>query len=186
MYGALNNNVISVRPIGYTVEVPNNDIARLMYYLSCVDTVINYGKEDMFTDYEHYYLLTGPERIELIKLVILFNPKFFIDTGIFIVDPSLVPYNCSNEFYEIKDNRINFNINEEIMIGGQYVKVLKIMACTDDWLFRNYINPLKNITNPPPPPQSKPTYYYNNTGVSVNNINNGHKKREDGKCCSIF
>ena len=55
-------------------------LAELIYYLSYFDTVINYCEQDMFTDYEH--LLTGKERLELISLVTLFNPKMFIDTGI--------------------------------------------------------------------------------------------------------
>ena len=152
-------NDLKVRATGYIVQVPNNDIARLMYYLSCVDTFINYGEEDMFTDYQHYYLLTGPERMALLQLVALFNPKIFIDAGIFIVDPNLVPDDMDNQFYEITDDRIGIHVNEGIMIGGRYVKVLKIMACNDNWLYRNYINPLKNITNAMnPPPKPQPTY----------------------------
>ena len=64
-----------------------------------------------------------------------------------------------NEFYEITDDRIGFHVNNEIMLGGRYKRVLKVMACTTDWLYRNYINPLKNITIPPsllPVPTSTP------------------------------
>jgi hypothetical protein len=169
-------NDIRVRPTGYRVEVPQNDIARLMYYLSCVDTVINYGKEDMYTDYEHYYLLTGPERIELIKLVTLFNPKFFTDVGIFIVDPNLVPDDMCNQFYEITDERIGLHLDEEIMIGGRSVKVLKVMACKTSWLYTYYINPLKNILKPPPPPPPKTDY---------KPIPPRREKKVE-PCCSIF
>ena len=45
-------NDVQVKPIGKKVTDPNNDIARLMYYLSCVDTVINYNEIDNLTDYK--------------------------------------------------------------------------------------------------------------------------------------
>ena len=33
------------------------------------------------------------------------------------------------------------------MIGGKSIKVLKIMACDDSWLNRNYYNPIQGIMN---------------------------------------
>ena len=54
------------------------------------------------------------------------------------------------------------HINNEIMVSGRTVKVLKVMACDEEWIFRNYINPLKRAFNkeaeyerrrPLPPPQ---------------------------------
>ena len=51
-----------------TVEVyiPDNDLARLMYYLDCVFTVIKYDEEKRLTDYKNYYLLTKEEKILLL------------------------------------------------------------------------------------------------------------------------
>ena len=86
MSATLNYNSIHVQAIGRTVAVPDNDIARLMYYLSCVGTVISYDQTDRLTDYEHYYRLTKNEEELLLKLIVIFNPKIFIDAGIFIVD----------------------------------------------------------------------------------------------------
>ena len=151
-------NDLQVKRIGEKTTVPNNDVARLMYYLSCVDTVINYNEIDNLTDYNSYYLLTDDEIEILIKTVLILNPKFFVDAGIFILDSYLVPDDMMNEFYEITDNRIGFHINEEIILGGKVVKVLKIMACRNTWLDKNYFNPLKNLLSPeetyplPPPP----------------------------------
>ena len=68
----------------YTVNVPDDDVARLMYYLSCVDTVIDYQEIDNLSDYQNYDLLTVDEMVELFKLVLLFNPKYFVEKGIFI------------------------------------------------------------------------------------------------------
>jgi hypothetical protein len=157
-------NNIKVEAIGQKVTIPNDDVAKLMYYLSCVDTVINYNEIDRLTDYENYDLLSVDGMAELFKLVLLFNPKIFIDAGIFILDPVLVPDDSDNEFYQITDERIGIHVNSEIVIGGRTVKVLKVMACNLDWLNTFYFEPWKNIFEaaerekemylpPPPPPQ---------------------------------
>ena len=118
---AINRGVYA---FGERTSVPDDDVAKLMYYLSCVDTVINYNEIDKLTDYQNYDLLTVDDMTLLFKLVLLFNPKIFIDAGIFIIDESLLPYDLDNQFYKITDERINIYVNDEIMIGGRNVKVL--------------------------------------------------------------
>ena len=155
-------NRMGIKAIGQRTSVPDNDLARLMYYLSCVDTVIQYHEIDRLTDYQNYDSLDVEDITVLLELVILFNPKFLVDKGIFILDESLLPNDLDNQFYQITDERIGIHINNEIMVSGRTVKVLKVMACDEDWIFRNYINPLKRAFNkeaeyerrrPLPPPQ---------------------------------
>ena len=155
-------NRMGIKAIGQRTSVPDNDLARLMYYLSCVDTVIQYHEIDRLTDYQNYDSLDVEDITVLLKLVILFNPKFLVDKGIFILDESLLPNDLDNQFYQITDERIGIHINNEIMVSGRTVKVLKVMACDEEWIFRNYINPLKRAFNkeaeyerrrPLPPPQ---------------------------------
>ena len=50
MSATLKYNSIQVKAIGRTVTVPDNDIAKLMYYLSCVDTVIRHDQTDRLSD----------------------------------------------------------------------------------------------------------------------------------------
>ena len=69
----------------------------------------------------------------------------FIEAGVFVVDPALGPEGMSNEFYKITDKKFGFHVDQQIMIGGQMVKVLKIMACKTTWLYKFYINPLNNF-----------------------------------------
>ena len=168
MYGRFNN--VKIRSIGERTNVPDDDVAKLMYYLSCVDTVINYNEMDRLSDYQNYNLLSVDDMAALFKLVLLFNPKIFVDAGIFILDETLLPNDLDNQFFEITDERIGIHVNNEIFIGGRSVKVLKVMACNEDWLYRNYFRPWKNIFEtaeryqrsqrnyfiPPPPP--KPIY----------------------------
>ena len=42
----LDFNSLNVEKIGRTVNVPNNDLARLMYYLNCVASVIQYDEDN--------------------------------------------------------------------------------------------------------------------------------------------
>ena len=143
MYGNFANQ--GVEAIGGRTSVPNNDVAKLMYYLSCVDTVINYNGIDKLSDYQNYNSLTKDDLVELFKLVLIFNPKIFVDAGIFIIDDELLPYDLDNQFYQITDERIGLYINDQIAIGGRTVKVLKVMVCDENWLLRNYFTPWKNI-----------------------------------------
>ena len=138
-------NDLKVRATGYTVQVPNNDIARLMYYLSCVNTVISYDEINKFSDYRNYNSLNLEEKEILLKLVELLKPEIFIKAGIFIKEDKLIPNNYNNEFYKITDQRIGIHISQEIMIGGKFIRVLKIMACNDTWLNKYYYEPIKSI-----------------------------------------
>ena len=176
------DNGNNIGPTGHRVDVPENGIARLMYYLSCISTLINYDKiKDKYTDYEHYSLLSEPKKLKLIELIALLNPKLFIDAGIIIIDTNLLPDSTTdNQFYEITDQRIGIHDgNEEIMVGGKSVKILKIMACNTEWLNRNYINPLNNIINLPP--MLKP-----NNKSKQKNVTSSKMKNNENDCCSIF
>ena len=145
MCAFFNQNRMQVEAFGTKATIPDNDYAKLMYYLSCVDTVISYDKMDILSDYNHYYLLNADQKEIILKTCELLNPKIFINAGVFIVDEKLLPENNCNQFYKITDQRIGIHINQEIMIGGRTVKVLKIMACNINWLNRYYITPIKNI-----------------------------------------
>lgn len=141
----LDYNSLKVEECGRTVYVPKNDLARLMYYLDCALAVIQYEEDNKLTDYEHYYNLSEEEEKAVYKLAVFFNPKIFIDGKVFIFNPDLVPYNSNNQFYKITDDRIGVHVNQEIIIGGRVVRVLKVMALTKEWLNKNYFEPLERL-----------------------------------------
>ena len=95
------------------------------------------------------YLQTikNDERASIYKLALIMNPKIFIEAGIFIVDPDLVPSGQMNNFQEITDERIGFHVNEQILIGERSVKVLKVMVCKNTWINQHYNIPIAEITN---------------------------------------
>ena len=134
---------LNIKAIGSKVTVPDNNLAKLMYYLHCVFSVIQLEGNDQYTQYQNYNLVTKEEEIEIIGLVKLYEPKIMIKLSLFIVDPYLVPSDVSNEFFELTDERINFHIDKNIMIGGKSLKVQKIMVCKESWINNNYYQPLK-------------------------------------------
>ena len=134
-----------IKATGQTASVPDDDVAKLMYYFNCVASVINYSGLDKLTNYKNYKSLTVDDMDLLFKFVLIFNPKIFVEAGIFLLADDLLPYGKDNEFYQITDERIGLYVDDQIALGGRTVKVLKVMACNKDWLIRNYYTPWLNI-----------------------------------------
>jgi hypothetical protein len=133
MSATLGVNKVRVEAYGTTTTVPNDNIAKLMYYLDCVLIVIEYDRNNKLTDYQHYKNLNSEEKKAVIQLAILLNPKLFMDANIFIVSQDLLPDSSGNKFYKITDERIGIHIDEELMLAGKVVKVKNVMACNDNW-----------------------------------------------------
>ena len=158
----------TVRMFGNNASVPNNAIAKSMYYLNCVAAVIQY-EDSALTDFQNYHELSGEELVIVYNLAKLLNPSLFLQYGIFILNPNLV-FDAYNQFYEITDETIGVHVNQEISIGGRLVKVLKLMACNRNWLSSFYFQPIAEIesfirryknrttytTCPPPKPNPLP------------------------------
>ena len=202
--GDYDEDNISIIPIGERNNVPNDNVAKLMYYLSCVDTVINYQGIDKLSDFRNYKRLTVDDASVLFKLVLLFNPEIFLNAKIFILQIDPLPNGADNQFYEITNERIGIHINNQIVIGGRTVRVMKFMVCNPAWLIRNYYRPWKNIFEiaknyrhrPPPPPKPpiKLRTFTTCHGYILKNSQNGNinvKKplkvdRSKNYCCIIF
>ena len=138
---------LKIKMTGTKADVPDNDLAILMYYLLCVFAIIKFDGAEKYTDYENYYLLSTEEEQTIVGLACLFNPKIMIESSLFLVGSNFLPSGNDNKFYEISNNKIGIHVNSEIMIGGVSRKVLKVMACNESWLRRNYFNPMKSYRN---------------------------------------
>ena len=147
MQATLGYNKTQVERTTTKAVVPQNDIAKLMYYLNCVATVLQYDINYRFRDYRNYFNLTQKEKDAVVVIALLFNPEILIDCKVFILDPTLLVGEFDNEFYKITDENIGIHVNEEVMIGGRQVRVLKIMACNENWIRKNYLDPIENINN---------------------------------------
>ena len=145
MSATIGINNIKIERTTVATKVPNNDLAKLMYYLSCVFIVIKYEQNNKLSDYQNFTNLNEQEKKLVYNLSILFDPKIFISAGIFIVKSELLPPSRANDFFKITDERIGVHVSNNIIIGGKAVQVLNIMVCKSVWLDRNYYSPLKNI-----------------------------------------
>ena len=130
------------------MEIPNHKLAKLMYYLECVFTVIQKDTEIIYTNcYFNYNLVSKQEEQKILDLVSTFNSKVMTELNLFVIEPDFVPVDKENEFYDISDERFEGKINSEVDIGEITRKVLKIMACKQSWIDKYYSEPLKEYEN---------------------------------------
>lgn len=85
MEARLGYNRVRIRDTSISANVPDNDVARLMYYLKCVFTVLECNSYSQYTDYNNYgnLLLLNSGISELIRLAKKFNPNIMMDTKVF-------------------------------------------------------------------------------------------------------
>ena len=143
MCASLGFNKIRIKDDSVKTSVPDNDIARLMYYLKCVSSVLNYKGLSQYTNYNKYYNLSSKEKNEVIQLANIFNPVILMKAKVFILKEDL---DTGNRFFKITDESMNFHAIEQIVIGGITTKVLSIMLFKFNWLNNNYFLPLKRLT----------------------------------------
>ena len=143
MCASLGFNKIRIRDETVKTSVPDNDIARLMYYLKCVSSVLNYKGLSQYTNYNKYYNLSSKEKNEVIQLANIFNPVILMKAKVFILKEDL---DAGNRFFKITDESMNFHAIRQIVIGGITTKVLNIMLFKFNWLNNYYFLPLKRLT----------------------------------------
>ena len=123
-------------------EIPNDKLAKLMYYLSCVFQIIDYQIEERYYYYPNFYILTKGERETILKLANMFRPEIMKNLSLFLFNSDLIPPEQEIEFYEISDKRLEgIPIMEEVTIDNSNLKVLKVMACKESWINKYYDQP---------------------------------------------
>jgi hypothetical protein len=134
------------KPTGRTVTVPDNDIARCMYYLNCVCRTIEYDDDDMdrYIDYENYDELSGNEQRYVFILCRALSPDEFEDK-VFFENDALCGPRSSNEFYEISEVRHQLMAVHSIIIAGQRRDVKKIMTYKQSWMQYFYHGPMQRL-----------------------------------------
>ena len=165
-------NYSGIKDIFTSGKVPNNDIAKLMYYLKNVFTALKCKRFSDFTNYKNYYTLSNSEINELIQLAKTFNPQIMIDKNVFILQEDL---DADNKFIEITDEIMNIHPNEEILINGIITKISKLMLYKDKWLNKIYYHPLDRLNE---------RFH----GLNSVDIHNNYKANNNDEltCCTIF
>ena len=178
MEANLTLNRFRIRDTSVNVNIPPNDLAKLMYYLSCVNSVIRVADLSPYINYNVYYLMLGQINT-IINLAKIYSPDKMISCKAFIQDDSL---GDQNKFFQITDETYGVHANEEFFIGGKTVRISQIMVYRNDWILKNYYLPLRRLTMPPPiflPALSSP-YIYNNNNFP------GTYNDDELCCCAIF
>ena len=137
------------------VTVPNDPIAKLMYYFDCICICVE--SDDDYTirrlrGYQNYQRLNSDERAQLIALCLALNPDKLKGA---IFHPSNDCGSFSNRFVELSAVKTNIIVTDSLLIGGHQKKVQKIMFFEDRWLNSYYYNPLEQLQRARSPPRQR-------------------------------
>ena len=135
-----------MKAFGKRTFVPDYDVCRLSYYLYCgttscgLDIIV-----DELVDYKNAHRLPQARQDSIFKLAFTdFDLETLANTTIFLDDKhKLLPRNLANEFYEVEKIKNVLAIQKEAIIGGQQRQVRKIMVCSENWLTKCYVDPIK-------------------------------------------
>ena len=139
------NAQVQFKKVGVKVQIPESDIGKIMYYLNCVCTVVEYNDNDMrrYRNYSNWRAMSDEEDRLIFVLAAALSPDEF-EGKVFFNAPNLCR-EASNEFYEIGQVRNLFVISQSILIGGQSRQVKQIMTYKPAWMQRNYFQPMANL-----------------------------------------
>ena len=166
MAAVIGSTQIHVKKTGTSCTVPNNPIAKLMYYFNCVCSCIE-ADDDYTTrrlrNYNNYSSLTSQEEAQLLILCLALSPDKLIGSIFLPASDDEDFGGCNNEFYELSAVSTRVLVSESLMVGGQQKRVRKIMKFKKSWIENNYINALRAIergetSRPalPSPPRPRP------------------------------
>jgi hypothetical protein len=142
---AANRTEYDVKDIGRSVTVPNDSRAKLMYYLSCICSILDLDENSelqrfrRFQNYSSIYSREDKQR--LLACCALLRPDL-LEGKCIIHHEGL---ESSNEFIEVSKVNKTFAFTSNIIIGGQRKQVTKIMLYKMQWLRNNYLNPLSTL-----------------------------------------
>ena len=148
MAAVIGSTQINVKRTGSTTTVPDNPIAKLMYYFDCVCSCVEADDDDTtrrLRNYRSYISLSSQEEAQLLILCLALSPDKLIGSIFLpISDDEDLGGSC-NAFYEVSAVSTRVLVSESLLVGGQQKKVRKIMKFKKSWLENYFINPLRSI-----------------------------------------
>jgi hypothetical protein len=154
-------NEIGFERTGRTVTVPNNDVARLMYYLNCVCVAIDCNHDpdiQRFTSYQNWSYLSIEEQKALLVVCYACSPDV-LDDRVFFHSEALCG-DSTNEFYTVNQVRNRIVAAESIIIAGQVRQVNKIMTYKMQWMKTYYFDPMQRLVARISAPPARPALAY--------------------------
>ena len=136
-----------IKPTGLKANVPNNDLAKLMYYFRCVCTAVEYDMTPQIrrlTNFSNWMRLSDFDIRQLITFCYVFSPDI-LNNKVFFHSDALCG-NDSNEFYEISQVTDQFLVVPSVIaVAGQQRRVTKIMVYKISWMANNYYGPFRRL-----------------------------------------
>ena len=126
-----------------TVTVPNNCVAKLMYYLKCVAQALelNDAQTSHLTQYNNWYNLDNEDRRSLLMLCLLLSPDELIGKVFFPSNELCGDH--GNVFYNLNQVNNVLAVSGSVLVGGQQKRVTKIMTFKHVWMQTNYFTPIQ-------------------------------------------
>ena len=159
MAAVIGSTQIHLKKTGSATTVPDNPIARLMYYFNCVCSCIE-ADDDYSTrrlrNYSNYSALSSEEEAQLLIFCLALSPDKLIGSIFFPASDDEDFDGCNNEFFELSAVSTRLLVSESLLVGGQQKKVRKIMKFKKSWMEKNFLDPLRSIQRGQRPASSRP------------------------------
>jgi hypothetical protein len=142
---------MSMKATGVSVTVPNNDIARLMYYLNCVNVCLRIDELDSsLLDYANHWRLSPARRQAVVQIALILSPDELLDKVFFRDDDGDITDDSANEFCDVTVACDLIQIDSSAIIAGTVQNVRKVMFFKTSWLRNNYFGPMTRLNRPAP------------------------------------
>jgi hypothetical protein len=143
---AIDRNEIGFNRTTHSTIIPNNDIAKIMYYLHCVCKALHYDQDEdirHYTDYANWARLSIEEQTFLLYLCHTFSLDVLDDKVFFHCEELCVQFTI--EFYDISQVHHRLVAVESIIIAGRAHRVTCIMAYKMSWMQMYYLEPMQRL-----------------------------------------
>lgn len=136
-----------IKETGTTVTVPDNSIARLMYYLNCCNSCLDV-LESKLTQYRNYSYLSVDEKAAVVALSAILSPDELLNNCFIPVESgNPILRGSSNKFFELETatSVLGGTVRPSgvVMMEGKRVQVNKFMIVTRSWLESYFITPFQ-------------------------------------------
>lgn len=137
-----NGTIEKLRPRTHSYKGPEKPIALLMYYLSCVNDLIDFKIPNGLINYQNYQNLSNEQINQILSFVLLFEPNFFIEKNLMIND-LLVCGKYTNKFYNIYE-MMHKKPTSEFKFADRIIHSRKVMIFDEKWIQDFYYTPTKS------------------------------------------